>query len=147
LLEIVKAAAGNKQQAKLFNNSAQVWNHSFYWQSMKPKGGGAPTGELLQRVERDFGSFDQFKAQFIQTAVDHFSNGWVWLVLEQKKLKIIDTHDADTALLKPGVKPLAVADVWEHAYYLDYKNVRKEYATGWVEHLLNWDFVTANLAG
>ena len=145
LEDIIKASAKNKAQAKLFNNSAQVWNHSFYWQSMRPKGGGAPTGDLATRIDKDFGSYDQFKTQFVQTATEHFSNGWVWLVLEKNKLKIIDTHDADTALIKPGVKPLAVSDVWEHAYYLDYKNVRKEYATAWVEKLLNWEFVAQNL--
>ncbi len=145
LEDIIKATAKNKAQTKLFNNAAQVWNHSFYWQSMKPKGGGAPTGDLATRIDKDFGSYDQFKTQFVQTAVDHFSNGWVWLVLEKNKLKIIDTHDADTAVLK-GVKPLAVSDVWEHAYYLDYKNMRKDYATAWVEKLLNWDFVAQNLS-
>ena len=111
---------------------------------MKPKGGGAPSGELGKRIDKDFGSYEQFKNRLIQTAVDHFSNGWVWLVLEKNKLKIVDTHDADTPLVR-GMKPLLVSDVWEHAYYLDYKNVRKDYVTAFVEHLLNWDFVGQNL--
>jgi Fe-Mn family superoxide dismutase len=144
LEEIVKAAAADPKQRKLFNNAAQAWNHAFYWQSMKPKGGGAPTGALAKRIEKDFGSYDAFKAQFIQAGVDHFSNGWVWLVLDGAALKIIDTHDAETPLVR-NVKPLAVADVWEHAYYLDYKNLRKDYVTGFVDHLLNWDFVAKNL--
>jgi Fe-Mn family superoxide dismutase len=143
--DIVKGAAKNKQLAKLFNNSAQAWNHNFYWQSMKPKGGGAPTGELAQRIDKDFGSYDAFKTQFTTAGVDHFSNGWVWLVLDKNKLKIVDTHDADTPVVR-GLKPLAVSDVWEHAYYLDYKNARKDYLSAFVDHLLNWDFVAKNLA-
>ena len=145
LEQIVKESAkGGKAQSKLFDNAAQAWNHNFYWQSMKPKGGGAPSGELGKRIDKDFGSYEQFKNRLIQTAVDHFSNGWVWLVLEKNKLKIVDTHDADTPLVR-GMKPLLVSDVWEHAYYLDYKNVRKDYVTAFVEHLLNWDFVGQNL--
>lgn len=144
LEQIVKGSAKSKQHQKLFNNAAQAWNHNFYWQSMKPKGGGSPTGELKQRIEKDFGSYDEFKAQFSQAAVDHFSNGWVWLVLDKGKLKIVDTHDADTPLVR-GQKPLVVSDVWEHAYYLDYKNARKDYITAYVDHLLNWDFVAQNL--
>jgi Fe-Mn family superoxide dismutase len=144
LEDVVKGAAKNKALGKLFNNSAQAWNHNFYWQSMKPQAGGAPPAALAARVDKDFGSYDAFKSQFIQTGIDHFSNGWVWLVLDKNKLKIIDTHDADTPLVH-GVKPLAVSDVWEHAYYLDYKNVRKDYITGFVDHLLNWDFVAQNL--
>lgn len=145
LEEIVKRSAKSKPHQKLFNNAAQAWNHNFYWQSMKPKGGGAPTGELLTRIEKDFGSYDQFKAQFSQTAIDHFSNGWVWLVLQGKKLKLVDTHDADTPIAR-GLRPLAVSDVWEHAYYLDYKNMRKDYVAAYLDHLLNWDFVAANLS-
>jgi Fe-Mn family superoxide dismutase len=143
--QIVKdSAKGGKDKVKLFNAAAQAWNHNFYWQSIKPKGGGAPSGELAKRIDKDFGSYDNFKTQFIQTAVDHFSNGWVWLVLDKNKLKIVDTHDADTPVVH-GQKPLLVADVWEHAYYLDYKNLRKDYVTAYVEHLLNWDFVGTNL--
>jgi Fe-Mn family superoxide dismutase len=142
--EIVKGSAKNKAQQKIFNSAAQAWNHNFYWQSMKPKGGGSPTGELKARIEKDFGSYDDFKAQFSQTAVDHFSNGWVWLVLDKGKLKIVDTHDADTPVVH-GLKPLVVSDVWEHAYYLDYKNARKDYVSAYVDHLLNWDFVAQNL--
>jgi Fe-Mn family superoxide dismutase len=145
LEQVVKdSARGGKAQLKLFNVAAQAWNHDFYWQSMKPKGGGAPSAELAKRIDKDFGSYDTFKNQFIQTAVDHFSNGWVWLVLDKNKLKIVDTHDADTPLVH-GWKPLLVNDVWEHAYYLDYKNLRKDYATAFVEHLLNWELVAQRL--
>jgi Fe-Mn family superoxide dismutase len=143
--EIVKKSAkGGEKQKKLFNAAAQTWNHNFYWQSMKPKGGGAPTGPVKERIDKDFGSYEQFREQFAQTAVDHFSNGWVWLVLDKGKLKIVDTHDADTPLLR-GQKPLLTTDVWEHAYYLDYKNARKDYVNGYLDKLLNWEFVASNL--
>ena len=145
LEEIVKKSAkGGEKQKKLFNAAAQTWNHNFYWQSLKPKGGGAPTGAVKERIDKDFGSYENFREQFSQTAVDHFSNGWVWLVLDKNKLKIVDTHDADTPLLR-GQKALLTTDVWEHAYYLDYKNARKDYVTAFLDHLLNWDFVAHNL--
>ena len=145
LEEIVKRAAkGGEKQKKLFNAAAQTWNHNFYWQSVKPKGGGAPTGTVKERIDKDFGSYEKFREQFVQTAVDHFSNGWVWLVLDKGKLKIVDTHDADTPLLR-GQKALFTTDVWEHAYYLDYKNARKDYVTGVLDKLVNWDFVASNL--
>ena len=142
--EVVKRSAKGKQHQKLFNNAAQAWNHDFYWQSMKPKGGGAPTGTLKERIDKDFGSYEAFRELFVQTSIDHFSNGWVWLVLDKNKLKIVDTHDADTPVVR-GQKPLLVSDIWEHAYYLDYKNLRKDYVTAYLDHLLNWDFVAANL--
>ena len=145
LEHIVKESAkGGKDRQKLFNNAAQAWNHDLYWQSIKPGGGGEPSGELRKRIDKDFGSYDAWKSQFITIATEHFSNGWVWLVLDKNKLKIVDTHDADTPLVR-GQKPLLVSDVWEHAYYLDYKNVRKDYVTAFVEHLINWDFVAKNL--
>jgi len=145
LEEIVKRAAkGGEKQKKLFNAAAQTWNHNFYWQSLKPKGGGAPTGTVKERIDKDFGSYEKFREQFATTAIDHFSNGWVWLVLDKGKLKIVETHDADTPLLR-GQKPLLTTDVWEHAYYLDYKNARKDYVNGFLDKLLNWDFVAANL--
>jgi Fe-Mn family superoxide dismutase len=111
---------------------------------MKAKGGGAPAGVVKERIDKDFGSYEKFREQFAQTAIDHFSNGWVWLVLDKGKLKIVDTHDADTPVLR-GQKPLLTTDVWEHAYYLDYKNARKDYVNGFLDKLLNWDFVAANL--
>jgi Fe-Mn family superoxide dismutase len=144
LEDIVKRSGRQPSQQKLFHNAAQAWNHAFYWQSMRPKGGGAPAGALKERIDKDFGSYPAFREHFIQTAVDHFSNGWVWLVLERGKLRIVDTHDADTPLLR-AQRPLLTSDVWEHAYYLDYKNAREAYATAFVDHLLNWEFVAHNL--
>jgi Fe-Mn family superoxide dismutase len=144
LEEIVKRSARSPKHKKLFNNAAQAWNHNFYWQSMKPRAGGAPAGALKQRIDQDFGSYDAFRERFTQAAVDHFSNGWVWLVLERGKLKIVDTHDADTPLAH-GARPLLTMDVWEHAYYLDYKNGRQAYVTAYLDHLLNWDFAQHNL--
>ena len=145
LEEIIKRSAkGGEKQKKLFNAAAQTWNHNFYWQSMKPQGGGAPTGTVKERIDKDFGSYEKFREQFSQTAIDHFSNGWVWLVLDRNKLKIVETDDADTPLIR-GQKPLLTTDVWEHAYYLDYKNARKDYVTAFLDKLLNWDFVATNL--
>jgi len=142
--DIVMTSSKNVKDKKLFNAAAQSWNHNFYWTSMMPKGGGAPTGKLAERITKDFGSYDKFKTQFVQTGVDHFSNGWVWLVLDKGKLVIVDTHDADTPVTRKQ-KPLLVSDVWEHAYYLDYKNLRKDYLTAFVDHLINWAFVEKNL--
>ena len=144
LEQIVVLTAGHPQRAPLFNNAAQVHNHNVYWQSMRPRGGGAPTGELLQRIEKDFGGFAAFRAAFLQAAVDHFSNGWIWLVLVDGRLSLLDTHDADTPIAR-GQKVLLVADVWEHAYYLDRRNARVDYAKAFVDHLLNWDHVRAQL--
>lgn len=142
--QIVKRSAKGAKHKKLFNNAAQAWNHGFYWQSMKPRAGGAPAGALKQRVDQDFGSYTAFRERFIECAVDHFSNGWVWLVLERGKLKVVDTDDADTPLVGPA-RPLLTTDVWEHAYYLDYKNERRKYVTAYLDHLLNWDFAEYNL--
>lgn len=144
LEEVVRSAAADPKDRRLFNNAAQAWNHAFYWQSMRPKGGGAPSGDLAARIGKSFGSYESFKAQFVQAAVDHFSNGWVWLVLDGGALKIVDTHDADTPLIR-DLKPLAVVDLWEHAYDRDYKNLRKDYVTSFVDRLLNWEFVAKNL--
>lgn len=142
--DIVMQSSKNAKDKKLFNSAAQAWNHNFYWQSMQPKGGGAPKGKLAERITKDFGSYDKFKEQFIATGADHFSNGWVWLVLDKGKLAIVDTHDADTPVIRKQ-KPLLVSDVWEHAYYLDYKNLRKDYLTAFVDKLINWSFVEKNL--
>lgn len=143
-LDEIVAAAAKSKQTKVFNSAAQAWNHNFYWESMAPKGGGAPTGKVADRIAKDFGSYEAFKTAFVQTGVDHFSNGWVWLVLDKGKLRIVDTHDADTPVIRKQ-KPLLVSDVWEHAYYLDYKNLRKDYLTAFVDHLINWSFVEKNL--
>ncbi len=143
-LDDLVIGSAKAKDKKLFNAAAQAWNHTFYWQSMRPKGGGPPSGKLAERITKDFGSYDNFKTQFIQIGADHFSNGWVWLVLDQGKLKIVDTHDADTPVIRKQ-KPLLVSDLWEHAYYLDYKNLRKDYLTAFVDHLIDWSFVEKNL--
>ena len=129
----------------LFNNAAQVWNHTFYWSCMKPNGGGEPTGALLEAIERDFGSFAKFKEQFTASATTLFGSGWTWLVLDGGKLKIVQTKDADLPM-KHNQVALLTLDVWEHAYYIDYRNARPKYIETFLDHLVNWDFAAANFA-
>jgi Fe-Mn family superoxide dismutase len=128
----------------LFNNSAQVWNHTFFWNSMKPKGGGKPSGDVASAIERDFGGFDKFREQFVQAAVKQFGSGWAWLVAEGGKLKITSTANADLPM-KHGQTALFTVDVWEHAYYIDYRNARQKFVEAVVDSLANWDFVSENL--
>lgn len=128
----------------LFNNVAQVYNHNFFWKSMKPNGGGAATGRIADKINADFGSFDNFKKQFIDNGVGQFGSGWVWLVLDGDKLKVVKTPNAETPLTT-GAKPLLVCDVWEHAYYLDYQNRRPDFLTTFLDSLANWDFANENL--
>jgi Fe-Mn family superoxide dismutase len=128
----------------LFNNSAQVWNHTFFWNSLKPKGGGKPSGDLAQAIDRDFGGFDKFREQFVQAAVKQFGSGWAWLVAEGGKLKITSTSNADLPM-KHGQTALFTVDVWEHAYYIDYRNARQKFVEAVVDSLANWDFVGENL--
>lgn len=138
LEEIILAAEG-----PLFNNAAQVWNHTFYWNCMKPGGGGAPSGELAKAVDAAFGSFDDFKKELSAAAVGQFGSGWGWLVLENGTLKIAKTSNADLPL-KHGQTALLTVDVWEHAYYVDYRNLRPKYVETFLNDLVNWDFVTEN---
>ncbi len=138
LEEIVKTSSGG-----VFNNAAQVWNHTFYWNSMKPSGGGEPSGALADAVRRDFGSFADFKKQFAEAAVKQFGSGWAWLVKEGDKLKITTTGNAETPITK-GATALITCDVWEHAYYIDYRNLRAKYVDTFLEKLVNWDFAAAN---
>jgi Fe-Mn family superoxide dismutase len=128
----------------VFNNAAQIWNHTFYWSSMKPNGGGVPTGELLAALQRDFGSFDKFKEELSNAAATQFGSGWAWLVLDKGKLAVTKTSNADLPL-KHGQKALLTIDVWEHAYYIDYRNLRPKYIETFLQHLVNWDFALANL--
>ncbi len=128
----------------VFNNAAQVWNHTFYWSSMKPGGGGAPTGDIAAAITRDFGSFDKFKEEFTQAGITQFGSGWAWLVLEGGKLKVTKTPNADLPL-KHGQKALLTMDVWEHAYYIDYRNARPKYIETFLGSLANWDFANENL--
>ena len=143
--ETILAVSGDASKAGVFNNAAQVWNHTFYWQGMKPGGGGAPTGALAARIDADFGGFDAFKEQFKTAGATQFGSGWAWLVLDNGALKITKTGNADLPLAH-GQKALLTMDVWEHAYYLDYQNRRPEYISTFLDKLVNWDFVAANLA-
>jgi len=129
----------------LFNNAAQIWNHTFYWNSMTPGGGGDPSGDLATAIESSFGSVDDFKSQFAAAAVGNFGSGWTWLVNSGEALTIMSTDDADTPL-KHGHRALLTIDVWEHAYYLDYQNARPAYVDAFIEHLVNWEFAADNLA-
>lgn len=146
LEEIVRLTASDKDEAKvpIFNNAGQHWNHGFFWQSMKPNGGGAPTGELAQRIQRDFGGIDKFKEMFQAAAVGQFGSGWAWLIAEKDELKIMKTSNAMTPIAM-GKKPLITCDVWEHAYYLDYQNRRPDFVKAFLDRLVNWDFAAANL--
>jgi superoxide dismutase, Fe-Mn family len=138
LEDIILAADG-----PLFNNAAQVWNHTFYWNCMKPGGGGAPAGDLAKAVDAAFGSFEDFKKEFSAAAVGQFGSGWAWLVLENGALKVTKTGNADLPL-KHGQTALLTVDVWEHAYYIDYRNLRPKYVETFLTSLVDWDFVTKN---
>jgi Fe-Mn family superoxide dismutase len=144
LEEIIMAVAGDAQKAGIFNNAAQVWNHTFYWNSMKPGGGGAPTGAIADKITQDFGSYDEFAAQFKNAGITQFGSGWTWLVLDGGKLKITKTANADLPMAH-GQKAILTADVWEHAYYLDFQNRRPDYLDVFLDNLVNWDFANANL--
>jgi Fe-Mn family superoxide dismutase len=140
LEEVVLSSEGG-----VFNNAAQIWNHNFYWPSMKPNGGGAPAGDLADAVKRDFGSVDKLIEELSNAAATQFGSGWAWLVLgADKKLAVTKTGNADLPL-KHGQKPLLTIDVWEHAYYIDYRNARPKYIETFFKHLVNWDFALQNL--
>ncbi|MCB1824054.1 MAG: superoxide dismutase [Candidatus Competibacteraceae bacterium] len=144
-LEAVVKATANPDQTAIFNNAAQVWNHTFYWNSLKPKGGGKPTGALAEMIDKSFGGFEQFKVEFAKAATGQFGSGWAWLVKDGDKLAVVRTGNADNPLVH-GQKPLLTVDVWEHAYYLDYQNRRADYVTAVLDGLINWDFAAQNLA-
>ena len=139
LEDVIMSAEG-----PVFNNAAQIWNHTFYWSSMKPAGGGQPSGDLAAAITRDFGSFDKFKEEFTQAGITQFGSGWAWLVLEGGKLKVTKTPNADLPM-KHGQKALLTMDVWEHAYYIDYRNARPKYIETFLTSLATWDFALANL--
>jgi Fe-Mn family superoxide dismutase len=136
-------ASGNKP---LFNNAAQAWNHAFYWKSMSPNGGGRPKGLLLDKIGEAFGSFEAFREELAKAAVTQFGSGWAWLVLEGGKVKVAQTPNAETPLVTTERTPLLTIDVWEHAYYVDYRNRRPDYVSTFIDKLLNWEFAAANLA-
>ena len=138
LEDIIKESEGG-----LFNNAAQIWNHTFYWNSLSPQGGGEPQGTVAQAIKKDFGSLEKFKEEFSAKALGQFGSGWAWLVNEGGTLKVISTGNADTPLTS-SQKPLLTCDVWEHAYYLDYQNARNKYIEAFW-NIVNWEFVNKNL--
>ena len=145
LEEIIEGTAGDSAQMALFNNAAQVWNHTFYWNSIKPEGGGKPTGKIAERINSDLGGYDKFVETLQAAAVGQFGSGWAWLVVNKNgKLEVMKTSNADTPLAH-GMKPVLTIDVWEHAYYLDYQNRRPDYVKSVIENLLNWDFANSNI--
>jgi Fe-Mn family superoxide dismutase len=141
---IIKAAAADPAQKGLFNNAAQVWNHSFFWQCMKPGGGGKPDGKIAELIDKKWGSYEDFAAELKQAGISQFGSGWAWLALQGAELEITKTPNAEN-LSASGLRPLLVVDVWEHAYYLDYQNRRPDFLQTFLDHLINWDFVNANL--
>jgi Fe-Mn family superoxide dismutase len=144
LEDVIRRSHG--QSPGVFNNAAQVWNHTFYWNSMKPGGGGAPTGPIAAAIDRDFGSFDAFRAAFAEAGTTQFGSGWAWLVVKDGKLEVRKTGNAETPLTDAGCTPILTMDVWEHAYYLDFQNARVKYIDTFLTHLVNWDFANTNLA-
>ena len=144
LEKIITETAGKADKAGLFNNAAQVWNHTFYWNSMKPGGGGKPTGKIAGLIDTAFGGYDAFKKELSATTVSQFGSGWGWVVQEGGTLKIVKTPNAEVPFTK-GQKPLLTIDVWEHAYYLDQQNKRAAYVDAVIDKLLNWDFANQNL--
>jgi len=144
LESIINKTAKDVSKSTVFNNAAQVWNHVFYWQCMKPKGGGVSSGAIGDKINAVFGSHDKFLEQFKSAALSQFGSGWVWLVLKEGKLEVIKTSNADTPIAQ-GLKPLLTVDVWEHAYYLDYQNKRADYLDAYIKNLINWDFVNSLL--
>ena len=141
LEELIKTTDGG-----LFNQAAQVWNHTFFWNSMKPEGGGAPTGDLAAAIDRDFGSLDGFKEAFSNAAAGRFGSGWAWLVKDGDKLAVVSTANAGNPLTD-GQTPILTLDVWEHAYYVDYRNARPKFIDAFLNNLVNWEFAAKNFAG
>lgn len=147
LEDIIMKTAGDAGKTGIFNNAAQIWNHSFFWNSMKPAGGGKPTGALAAKIEADFGSYEKFAEEFKNAAATQFGSGWAWLVQgADGKLKVAKTANAELPMTK-GDKALLTVDVWEHAYYLDYQNRRPDFVATFLDKLANWDFAAANFAG
>jgi Fe-Mn family superoxide dismutase len=144
LEEVISATAGKADQMAIFNNASQAWNHEFYWNSLTPKGGGQPPAALKTMIEASFGSVDECKKELAAAATTQFGSGWAWLVLDGDKLKVVKTGNADSPLTKK-MKPLLTIDVWEHAYYLDYQNLRVDYVNAVLDKLINWSFAADNL--
>ncbi len=144
LEDVVVESAGLEDKKAIFNNAAQAWNHTFFWQCMKPQGGGRPSGMLLERIEEAFGSFEEFKTAFLNAASTQFGSGYAWLVQDGDELRVIKTANADNPLAH-GQTALLACDVWEHAYYLDYQNRRKDFVQVFLDHLANWEFAESLL--
>ncbi|HLL30355.1 MAG TPA: superoxide dismutase [Allosphingosinicella sp.] len=146
LSDVIRTARANRDDG-LFNQSAQLWNHSFFWQCLAPPSGQRPDGRLAGMIEDQFGSTEQLLSRLKEEATGHFSNGWAWLVLERGRLDVLSLHDADSPVVYEGIQPLLTLDVWEHAYYIDYRNDRGGFAESVLGRLVNWEFVAANLDG
>lgn len=144
LENVIMESVDIPDKTAVFNNAAQAWNHTFFWKSMKPGGGGKPTGRILEMIEKSLGSFEEFKKSFVTAALAQFGSGWIWLVQDGGVLKIVKTSNADTPIAH-GQTALLTCDVWEHAYYLDYQNRRKEFVEAFLDHLTNWEYATAQL--
>jgi Fe-Mn family superoxide dismutase len=142
---VLKATSGKTEQTAIFNAAGQVWNHNFYWRSLRPKAGGAPRGKVANLIQDSAGGWEAFRTELINKSISLFGSGWIWLVAEGGKLTILPTKDADTPIAH-GKTALLTIDVWEHAYYLDYQNRRKDYVEALIDHLLDWDFANENLA-
>jgi len=140
--EIIRLTFGKPEHSALFNASAQAWNHTFFWNSMKPKGGGNPSGELKNSIDKTFGSFSAFREEFLSSAKNLFGSGWIWLILDNDTLRIVTTSNADTPIAH-GWKPLLAIDLWEHAYYLDYQNRKSDYVEKVFKKLIDWDRASA----
>ena len=146
LEEIVKTTAADPKRVGIFNNAAQDWNHTFYWNSMRPSGGGMPNGAIADHIKDSFGDYAKFRQEFTDAAVTQFGSGWAWLVQDQgNKLKVLKTANADTPMAR-GMNCLLTCDVWEHAYYLDYQYRRPDYVNAWLDKLVNWEFASQRLA-
>jgi Fe-Mn family superoxide dismutase len=143
--EVIKATYNDSSKGGIFNNGAQAWNHTFFWNSLKPGGGGAPTGAVAEKINSDLGGYDKFKEEFKKAATTQFGSGWAWLVLDNGTLKIVNSPNAVNPIAL-GQTPLLTLDVWEHAYYLDYQNKRPDFIDAFLNNLLNWDFVNQNLS-
>jgi superoxide dismutase, Fe-Mn family len=144
LEKIITRTAGKADRTAIFNNAAQTWNHTFYWRSLKPNGSGEPPAMLKNKIEVSFGTLDACKKELATAAMAQFGSGWVWLVLDGDRLKVVKTGNADVPMTT-GLKPLLTIDVWEHAYYLDYQNRRADYVNSVLDKLINWDFAAENL--
>jgi superoxide dismutase, Fe-Mn family len=142
---VIKATAKDESKTQIFNNAAQVWNHSFFWSCMRPRDGGQPSGDLAKQIDQAFGGLDKFKEEFKQAAATQFGSGWAWLVLDGGRLKVTKTPNAANPLSQGGTA-LLTCDVWEHAYYLDFQNRRPDFVQTFLDHLVNWEFVAKNLS-